>query len=175
MTCLNFHLKTEYTGAEMGCDACNISGRIGTITVTIGGEPYDKETFQTLRDMDDERKDEGSDIISVCSEEKDPSDVDEDESAPPIVHSKLVMGVSPTQGPSDRGRETDMQQARYAKPEHKHIISFFTGVSPHLRIYLPGFLTAHRQSTRCIIASDDTTRTSLEQPAIYLPSLLDLK
>lgn len=168
-------LRTEYTGAEMGCDACNISGRIGTITVTIGGEPYDKETFQTLRDMDDERKDEGSDIISVSSEGKDPSDADEDVSAPPIVHSKLVMGVSPTQGPSDRGRETDMQQARYAKPEHKHIISFFTGVSPHLRTYLPGLLIAHRQSTRCIIASDDTTRTSLEQPAIYLPSLLDLK
>ncbi|OWZ56336.1 hypothetical protein C368_01962 [Cryptococcus neoformans 125.91] len=84
--------RTEYTGAEMGCDACNISGRIGTITVTIGGEPYDKETFQTLQDTDDEGKDEDSDVVSVFSEEKDSSDIDGDESAPQIVHSKLVMG-----------------------------------------------------------------------------------
>ena len=104
----DFHLKTEYTGAEMGCDACKISGRIRTITVTIGGEPYDKETFQTLQDTDDEGKDEDSDVVSVFSEEKDSSDIDGDESAPQIVHSKLVMGMSSAQSTSDLGLETDM-------------------------------------------------------------------
>lgn len=99
----DLHLKTEYTGAEMGCDACNINGRIGTITVTIGGEPYDKETFQTLQDTDDEGKDEDSDVVSVFSEEKDSSDIDGDESAPQIVHSKLVMGMSSARSTSDLG------------------------------------------------------------------------
>ncbi|KAE8543195.1 hypothetical protein D1P53_000683 [Cryptococcus gattii VGV] len=84
--------RTEYTGAEMGCDACKISGRVGTITVTIGGGPYDKETFQTLPDTDDEGKDEGSNVVSVYSEDKDTSDVDADEPTPQTVHSKLIMG-----------------------------------------------------------------------------------
>lgn len=89
----DFHLKAEYTGAEMGCDACKISGRVGTITVTIGGGPYDKETFQTLPDTDDEGKDDGSNAVSVYSEDKDTSDVDADEPTSQTVHSKLIMGV----------------------------------------------------------------------------------
>nr|KIR87922.1 hypothetical protein I308_01955 [Cryptococcus tetragattii IND107] len=83
--------RTEYTGAEMGCDACKISGRVGTITATIGGEPYDKETFQTLPDTDDEGKDEGWNAVSVYSEDKDTSDVDADEPTTKTVHSKLTM------------------------------------------------------------------------------------
>lgn len=103
----DFHLKTEYTGAEMGCDACKISGRVGTITVTIRGEPYDKETFQTLPDTDDEGKDEGWNAVSVYSEDKDTSDVDADEPTPQTVHSKLIMGVFRAQISSDLGHETD--------------------------------------------------------------------
>lgn len=91
----------------MGCDACKISGRVGTITVTIRGEPYDKETFQTLPDTDDEGKDEGWNAVSVYSEDKDTSDVDADEPTPQTVHSKLIMGVFRAQISSDLGHGTD--------------------------------------------------------------------
>lgn len=92
----------------MGCDACKISGRVGTITVTIGGETYDKETFQTLPDTDNEGKDEGSNDVSVYSEDKDTSDVNADEPTPQTVHSKLTMGVFSVQISSNLGQETDI-------------------------------------------------------------------
>ncbi|KAF8326128.1 uncharacterized protein EI90DRAFT_2816727, partial [Cantharellus anzutake] len=30
------------------CDACHISGRIATISTTLSGKPYDRETFEVL-------------------------------------------------------------------------------------------------------------------------------